>query len=110
MIDDRLLNPFDVDPALEFPHPPQDAENWTEYQYFFAYDPDQDVGMSLHIGRLVADLSIWRGILYIFLPGDEVLVRRCSGRGDHPRGVVAGPLSVISPSFFAPAARFGAVA
>ncbi|RJG08290.1 hypothetical protein [Massilia cavernae] len=94
LIDAELVNPYSVDPRKEFPHVPEHQENWTEYHYFFAYDKDADIGMSLHIGRLVEDLSIWRGILYVFMPGDEVLVHKCVGRGEHARGFNAGPLAI----------------
>ena len=34
-MDDKFLNPFDVDPADEYMHEPQAIANWTEYCYFY---------------------------------------------------------------------------
>src|SRR5205814_48703 len=94
MIPADIVNPFDVDPRAELPHAPQDEENWTEYRYFFAYDPKVQIGVSLHIGRIVADRRIWRGILYVFLPDHEILVRKYSGRDGGARHLGAGPLQI----------------
>ena len=89
---DHLLNPFGVDPRLELPHPFSEAPQWSEYHYQFAYDPDHNVGVSIHIGRLLEDPGIWRGILYVFPPEGDVLIHRCIGRATPAgRGPAAGP-------------------
>lgn len=99
MIPAEISNPFNIDPRLEFPHPVQAVERWTEYCYFFAYDPAHDVGISIHIGRLAWDLSMWRGILYVFLPDGDLLAHKYAGRDGHERGLGAGPFkaSCIEP-------------
>lgn len=94
MIPTDIVNPFDVDPRLELPHPPQDEENWTEYRCFFAYDPDAQVGVSLHVGRIVEDCRVWRGILHVFLPNHQILVRKYAGPDGGERFLGAGPLKV----------------
>lgn len=91
MVPAAIVNPFKVDPQLEFPHPVQSIERWTEYCYFFAYDAAHNVGISIHIGRLAWDLSVWRGILYVFLPDGDVLAHKYAGRDGHERGLGAGP-------------------
>lgn len=92
MIAEDIVNPHGLDPRSDLPHIPEAVENWTEYRYFFAYDAEAEIGLSLHIGRIVEDPAIWRGILYIFLPGQEILVRKCAGRDGDARSIGAGPL------------------
>lgn len=91
MIPAALVNPFNVDAALEFPHPVQAVERWTEYCYFFGYDPQLNIGISIHIGRLAWDLSMWRGILYVLLPDGDVLAHKYAGRDGSEHGLGAGP-------------------
>lgn len=95
MIPENILNPFNIDPAKEYPHKPQpDVDNWTEYQYFFCYDKEQNIGVSIHIGRLVEDLRFLRTILYVYLPNGEVMARRLSGMDDAAYSYSAGPLRI----------------
>jgi hypothetical protein len=95
MLDDKLLNPFGIDPADELPHAAQDVANWTEYVYFMGYDDRAHQGISVHIGREPTDTDIWRGTLGIFLPdGESLLVAKYLGRDGSDRGPGAGPLQV----------------
>ncbi|MHB8463352.1 MAG: DUF7065 domain-containing protein [Acidimicrobiales bacterium] len=91
MIPAEILNPFGVDRRWDTPHPPVSIENWTEYYYLFAFDLSANIGISVHVGRLLSDLSVWRGILYVFLPDGEILAHKCAGRDGHARGPGAGP-------------------
>ena len=92
MIDDKFLNPFEIDPAVELPFARQPVNNWTEYCYFYGYDPNAGMGVSIHIGREPTDTSIWRGTLGIYLPNGELLVAKYFGRDGSDRGPGAGPL------------------
>lgn len=94
MIASDIINPYGLDPRLDYPQAPHDEENWTEYRYLFGYDPKTQMGINIHIGRIVEDRNIWRGMLYVFLPNEEVLVRKCSGRDGGPYHLGAGPLSI----------------
>ena len=94
MIHDQFLNPFGIDPEVELPQARQPVQNWTEYCYFFGYDPDAGMGVSIHIGREPTDTSIWRGTLGIYLPNGELLVAKYFGRDGGDRGPGAGPLRV----------------
>ena len=95
VIEDALLNPFDIDPIEELPHNPMSVPNWTEYVYLFGYDEEARQGISVHIGREPTDTEIWRGTLGIFLPdGEQLLVAKYLGRDGSDRGPGAGPLQV----------------
>jgi len=99
MLDDNLLNPFNLDPSREFPHAIQVAPNWTEHYFFYGYDPIERHGMCVHIGRLPADPTIWRAVIQVYLPGEELLVAKYHGRDGDSRGAGAGPfkLTCIEP-------------
>ena len=95
MIDPTLVNPFDTDPATELPTPPQPIPLWTEYVYFHCYDPENDTGISMHMGREPYDSQLFRATMGIYVPGgEELLVVKCYGRNGHSRGGGAGPLRV----------------
>jgi hypothetical protein len=95
MISDNLLNPFGTDPRTELPIAPVDQPLWTEYFYFHCYDPDQDTGISMHMGREPHDPSLYRATMGIYVPGgDELLSVKTIGRGGHARGGGTGILDV----------------
>lgn len=94
MINDSLLNPFGVDPAMELPHQPQPVPLWTEFCYFFAYDADAQMGISIHAGTDPSDPRIWRATIAMYLPGEDLLVAKYCGRDGHSRGAGAGPLRI----------------
>ncbi|MFA5629975.1 MAG: hypothetical protein WC997_00570 [Porticoccaceae bacterium] len=99
MISDDHLNPFNLDPAREFPHQIENVPNWTEHYFFYGYDARERHGMCVHIGRLPADPSIWRAVIQVYLPGEELLVAKYHGRDGDGRGAGAGPfkLDCIEP-------------
>jgi hypothetical protein len=85
-----LLNPFDVDPAAELAQDSTGEPLWTEFCFFFAYDPDADAGVSIHAGREPADPSIWRVTIGLMLPGGvDLLMAKRSGRDGDGRGAGA---------------------
>jgi hypothetical protein len=95
MLEDTLLNPFEIDPVNELPHVAAPVANWTEYVYFFGYDDQARQGISVHVGREPTDTQIWRGTLGIFLPdADRLLVAKYVGRDGSDRGPGSGPLQV----------------
>ena len=62
---------FRLEPQDEFPHPPDDVENFNESVYMNAFDPGQRVGGFMRLGNRVnegyAELSVC-----LFLPGGRV--------------------------------------
>jgi len=95
MISDTLINPFNTDPSTELPIPPPAIPLWTEYFYFHCYDPDEDIGISMHMGREPYDSSLYRATMGIYLPGgEELTVVKTLGRAGHSRGGGTGLLDV----------------
>ena len=95
MIDDSLINPFNMAPEAELPFPIQATPLWTEYNYFFCYDPVTQTGMSMHAGREPWDPQTWRITFGIYVPGGEqLLVAKYVSRHGHARGAGAGPIRV----------------
>jgi hypothetical protein len=95
MLTDDILNPRGSDPSFEFPHTVNTgAADWTEFYFFFAYDPKAETGINIHMGRESAARHVWRAVISVFLPGGELLVVRSYGAADGPRGPTVGPLSV----------------
>jgi hypothetical protein len=85
-----LINPFGVDPAAELAQQSTGEPLWTEFCFFFAYDPDADAGVSIHAGREPADPSLWRATIGVMLPGGtELLMAKRSGRDGDGRGAGA---------------------
>lgn len=93
MIHDSLINPFDNTEESDLPHTPLDIPKWTEHYFFYGYDAKNQLGMCVHIGRLQEKPEIWRSVLQIYLPDEELLVLKSYGRGD-ARGPGAGPLKI----------------
>jgi hypothetical protein len=99
MLDDIFLNPNGHDPQLDLPHAIKVMPNWTEHYFFYGYDMATRHGMCVHIGRLPADPTIWRAVIQVYLPGEELLVAKYHGRDGDYRGPGAGPfkLTCIEP-------------
>lgn len=69
-----LFNPYGQPLEAELPHQIRSEENWTEHYYFWSFDPKTEYGIYIHAGRLVGDPKIWRPVIQIHMPDDEVLV------------------------------------
>jgi hypothetical protein len=93
MIRADLVNPFGYTPESELPHAPVEVPKWTEHYFFFGYDAQNQFGMCVHIGRLQEEPTIWRSVVQIYLPGEDLLVLKTYGPG-HERGPAAGPLRI----------------
>lgn len=76
----------DETPATEIP----DIEWWTENFCFPAYDPVQNVGFWIHLGRWSLDPTIWREQVLLFLPDNTFLIHRAYGAGARLENGVAG--------------------
>jgi hypothetical protein len=87
-----LINPYGHDPQSELPHTPvAGIPLWTEHYTFYGYDLGPGVGVHIHVGRLPADPRIWRAVIQVYLPGEELLVAKYHGRDGDFRGPGAGP-------------------
>lgn len=90
MVPEHLINPYAHTPESEFPHAPRVQQNWTEHYTFYGYDAQQGHGIHIHVGRLPADTRIWRAVIQVYLPGEELLVTKVHGRDGDARGPGAG--------------------
>lgn len=90
----KEINPFGHAPESEFPSAIVPAPNWTEHYFFQGFDFEQEMGVCIHMGRLVADPEIWRPTIQIYMPGQDLLVTTLHQRGGHPFGGGAVPLKV----------------
>ncbi|MET0988052.1 MAG: hypothetical protein ABW034_21860 [Steroidobacteraceae bacterium] len=88
------INPFGHTVESELPHPIVHEPNWTEHYFFQGYDFDAELGICIHMGRLVADPTIWRPTIQVYLPNQELLIAKLHGRDGHPFGPGASPLKI----------------
>lgn len=86
-----VLNPFNVEAESEFPHTPQPVEYWSEFYYFFGYDPNHNIGFSIHQGRAHFKPDIWLTTVQIYFPDDTILLSKSAGRSGSRRGAGSGP-------------------
>jgi hypothetical protein len=93
MITDDLVNPFGHSPESDLPHPIQRIPKWTEHYFFYGYDPAAQFGMCVHVGRLPETPHLWRSVLQMYLPGEDLLVAKTFGEGN-ARGPIAGPMRI----------------
>ena len=88
-------NPFNVRPEDDFLQPvAHDIPHWSETMYFHVWNPVQDVGVFVHVGRWPADLDLWWAQVIAMLPDGELLVDRSWGRARDHRGPATGNLQV----------------
>ena len=107
MVRDDLINPDGHDPQSELPHTPvAGIPLWTEHYTFYGYDLGPRVGVHIHVGRLPADPRIWRAVIQVYLPGEELLVAKYHGRTAIPRtrrrpvqGDLRGAASALDDGF-----------
>lgn len=100
MISDDLLNPDGNLPAQDRTLPVQAVPGWTEHYAYFAHDPATEHGTFIHIGRVIDDPSLWRGVIQIFLPGDALLVGKYFGRDQGDGAATAGLLRLFAEQPF----------
>lgn len=88
-------NPFKVEPGLDLLHEVRsDVPHWSETMYFHVWDPTQNVGVFIHVGRWPTDLDLWWAQVIALLPDGELLVDRSWGRASDDRGPATGNLRV----------------
>lgn len=88
-------NPFNVSPDADLLHPiSRETPHWSETMYFHVWNPADDVGLFVHVGRWPADLELWWAQVIAMLPDGELLVDRSWGRAPDSRGPATGNLRV----------------
>lgn len=88
-------DPFHVDPALDLPHPVRtDVPGWSETAYVHVWNPDEGVGVFVHVGRWPDDPTLWWAQVIGLLPDGSLVVDRSWGRGGDDRGPATGNVSL----------------
>src|SRR6516164_4117174 len=81
--------------VLDINHAPRNAvPMWGEGRWGGCFNPDENVGLFLHAGRLRGHLDWWGMNTVIYLPGQRVAVERSWARDREATGVVTGPLAM----------------
>lgn len=97
MLSEKLLNPDDnVEDTDRTFAPELETPGWTEHYAFFAHDPEKGYGTFIHIGRVIEDQTIWRGVIQVYLPDGELLVAKYFGRDPGDRSATAGPMRLYA--------------
>jgi hypothetical protein len=84
-----------LDPSRELIHAIPPVPLWSETGAYSAYDPHQNLGFWMHMGRFSYEPQLWHEALIVYLPNGERLAFKNYGRGDTARGP-AGALMTFS--------------
>jgi hypothetical protein len=77
------------------PHP--EIANWSETRFFGCWNPEDRVGLFVHVGRMRGHLGLWWAKAAAFLPDGTVAVDRSWGRElDNGRGTRTSVLTLGS--------------
>src|SRR5215210_2607027 len=57
-----------------------DVPLWSENYHKQVYDAGAGVGVLMHLGRTPYDVSLWRQLVVVYLPDDDVVVDKSYGR------------------------------
>jgi hypothetical protein len=60
--------------------PRRDVPKWSETRWNGCWNPDQGVGLYMHMGRFRKDLDVWWVQLAAYLPDEQLVVDRVWGR------------------------------
>jgi hypothetical protein len=89
--------------------PRHDVPLWSETRWNGCWNPEQGVGLYLHVGRCRTDLDMWWAQVVAYLPGRRLVVDRRFGRSTNTAGVtLEGFELAMTPSGWT--ARFDSVA
>jgi hypothetical protein len=67
--------------------PKYDVPKWNETRWNGCWNPEQGVGIYLHMGRYRYDLDMWWAQIVAYLPDQELVVQKLWGRSTHGAGV-----------------------
>ena len=70
--------------------PNREVPKWSETRWSGCWNPDEGVGLYLHMGRFRKDLELWWVQSVAYLPGGELVVDRSFGRAPDDAHIRAG--------------------
>jgi hypothetical protein len=76
-------------PATEWP----EIELWSENYFFCSWDPSAELGIWLHLGRMPNDPTLWREMIFFYLPDGTILNGKSYGRHQSESGPGSGTLT-----------------
>ncbi|CAB4927457.1 unannotated protein [freshwater metagenome] len=82
-----------LDVSREFLAPIVDEPLYSETGAYSAYDPTQNIGFWMHLGRFSYDPTVWHEALMIYLPDGTRLAFKNYGRSDATRGPAGSLMS-----------------
>jgi hypothetical protein len=71
-------------------HPDRHTPMWSETRWNGCWNPDEGVGLYLHMGRFRHNLDLWWAQTVVYLPGGELAVDRSWGRQHDDASVRTG--------------------
>jgi hypothetical protein len=74
--------------------PEYDVPLWSETRWNACWNPEQGVGLYLHMGRFRRNLDYWWAQVVAYLPDSQLCVTRLWGRNGSSAGVALGPYSL----------------
>jgi hypothetical protein len=90
--------------------PKHDIPLWSETRWNGCFNPEEGVGVFLHLGRLRGHLDWWWAQTAVFLPGDRLAVERSWVRDPDERGVRTPSLDLYTEDPELWTARFDGIA
>jgi hypothetical protein len=70
--------------------PRADSPRWSETKWVGCWNPDDQVGLYVHLGRFPLDRSLWWVQTIVYLPDGTMVVDRSWGRAPDPNTVTTG--------------------
>ena len=82
-------NPFGVDPDHYMSAATPDYQDalWSETHFWSAWNPDEGVGLFIHVGTTPEDPDLWWAQVVAYLPGGRLCVQRLWGQTTGDSGV-----------------------
>jgi hypothetical protein len=92
-------NPFGVSPDhyRRCAEPDYSDELWSETHFWSAWNPDEGVGLFIHVGTTPEDADLWWAQVMVMLPGGRTLADMSWGRSPDRNGPTTGNFRARSP-------------
>ncbi|WP_280344936.1 hypothetical protein [Nocardia neocaledoniensis] len=91
----RTVQDPPLDAQAERLQPIQDVPLWTESFHGSGYDPNNRLGVFVHVARAQFDPELWDETCVIYLPDGRFAVHRGFAYGDRPEGPAANAVTYV---------------